>query len=1089
MRRGLRSWVGRNSPVLTPFAVGVVSAALTQCGFRPQSTDTRLVNRFGPQAKVVVREVFVAQQHRSGGAADDQPMMTTEDASSAAPAVRQFRASVTFRQLGFPVEVSSVTAETADAAETQAVEMAMSSNIFFIKPQPNRDQNTRGVNTLQQERLAPQAQEIKRTIEALRHVAQAHGRVLKFAIRRTGDAGAEASTSAPPLSTASLPGGEKKGQWTCRAYVRDDWSAHSKAILATEQRGGTPNDALVTTFRCLAEEYQAELESPNVEMEDVLEINRLLGLENRESKLKCLATASEQSLGGAGAGFTGSVTVMDEYENSYTLLCKNTTSKQLAYRNLAQQVQERENVCRDDVLSSAFLQPLIVKLRWQLEGLADEVARMLSTPEGKLKYSVGGLVRGTKNTLEALQISHTVFVTPEDAAVPATADHQTYKCSIAFDGVEIASAEGKGSYRVDFDCHSNALYYLLDKYGEVAERLHYYLFPSAELLERSVRHHDSFKILQHHRGKWNCYAVLGTILNNLIGSFYNTQYRELDAFGNKFSATLVYNDGLQFERQLISRSSTLRGEAWRLACMDAIKENFPVQYNAAREMEDFDLSGDTTARGSKFKSLPREKRIQHMNNLQSVVLAFAEEDYGWTNIDFKIRGAPGGLSVRWVAELEANVHGERERRVVYSSPAHQQAKQAKRLLLYLVAKKYFPKELRAYSRLGRSDALNPDEVERQGIASIYQGHLPFVTQVLELLNRYKPDQRPITYKVERHYGPNAVRLDNDGSTEDLVSYFNPRFKATLFGRDGQAIICERLGDEKEGPLAVLRSVLLQACKSYVTSDDSKKLFEEYDQCVPSNVASTKDLALYLFCTFLGGDAAEDDPHPCVTFDVVYFENREWVVTAILPALGQLAISRVTALTKKEALRQALVVAARQNFQSMLRKFSKNSIEVQAFSDDILQEEISDRPPQSSTAVSSCFSGDSSPASPLNYHLMPPTVLLKACMDRDDPDFTVRHEQQTNPGCGFTCRVFRVKKPEASFAATKVDKSETGRPSLAPPPLPPALRKPQEIGRGTALTKAQALHLAAVAALENLFEEDLRRAMALNASYCDMPPAG
>ena len=1043
------------------------------------SVDARLINRFGPQAKVVVRETASVHAHRSAAEEeDDQP----SDEAAAAASIQQrrrFRASVTFRQLGFPVEIASVTAPTAIEAESQAVEIAMSSNIFFIKPQPARDNNTRGNNSnsfQQQDRLPPQAQEIKRIIETLRHVSTAHGRVLKFAVRRnatspkTEDASSTTASDAPALPSL--------GQWSCRAYVRDDWSANTKPMLAAERTGSTPNDALVATFRFLSEGYKAELESPEVEQEDLLEVNRLLALEDREAKLKCYATATEQQLdqaqqasrfGQVTTGFAGSVTVLDEFDNHYSLQCKNQTTKQLTYRNLSQQVYEREQIGRDDVVASAFHQPLLVKLRWELEGLAEEVARTLANPDGSLKYSPGGVVPGTKNSLDALVITDETFISPDDAAVPATADHLTYKCSIVFDGTEIAAAESKGSYRVEFDCHSNALYYLLDRYGEVAERRFFYLFPSAELLERSIRHHDGFKVVQHHRGKWNCYSVLGTILNNLVGSFYNTQYKELDLFGSKFCATLVYNDGARFEQPLISRSSTMRGDAWKNACMDAIRENFPVQYASAKEMEDFDLSNDTTARGSKYKSLPREKRIQHVNNLFSVILAFAEEDYGWTNIEIKVRGAPGE-SQRWIAELEANVHGERERRVVYSSPPHQQAKYAKRLLTFLVAKKFFPKELRVYTRLGRPDALNPEEVERQGLAQIYQASTPFAKQVVDLLNRHKPDQRPITFKVERFYSEASIRQDNDGSTEDLVTFFNPRFKASLFGRDGQTVIVERLGDEKEGPLSVLRSVLLSACKAYVTSDESKLLFSEYERCVPPNVSSPRDLSVYMFSTFIGGDMNDDERQPTFAVDTVFFELREWVATVVLPMFGHLAIARVSAMTKKEAVRQAIVVATRQNFQHQLRKFSRTSLEVQAFSDDILNEEISDRPPQSSSMGSGSGGGAMS-ASTNSAMPLPPGALLRECVERDDPGYTIRHEQNPNPGCGFTCRIFRVQKAYLPTASVKGS----------------AASRPQEIGRGTALTKPQSLHLATITALENLFEEDLRKATEKCASYCDLPP--
>lgn len=339
---------------------------------------------------------------------------------------------------------------------------------------------------------------------------------------------------------------------------------------------------------------------------------------------------------------------------------------------------------------------------------------------------------------------------------------------------------GTGRYRLLLHAYVLALEYLFDAYPHACQaillhspslqcRASLSLFPSPALLRDAVLQHDTYSVLSHHKGKWNCVAVLGTLTAALMGNYFQVKYipppmvgqgmmagggggshaghGPATAPGAEWWAVLTVTTGTQSDELLVQKSAKTKGEALKRACLEALRENFPRQHaEVIRVHPDVDLSHDTLAKSSKYRSLPREKRVEHIQSLFAMVCAFAEEDLGWFQPRIRFRNTSMELGFpQWVAELEATVEEEQERRIVAVSMPHPQSRIAKRILIWQVAAQYFPKELGFYRALKRGDGLNPMGVEEDGFSAAGGGHnrrfqyykphagISLVDQVFELM--------------------------------------------------------------------------------------------------------------------------------------------------------------------------------------------------------------------------------------------------------------------------------------------------------------------------------------------------------------------
>ncbi|CCW59654.1 unnamed protein product [Phytomonas sp. EM1] len=929
-----------------------------------------------------------------------------------------YRVSAAFRQLGFPVELAATKGRKPQEVIDKCLKQALNSDLEFIQPNSHkqnvyysRNRYSRSKNFTPEQKghshsqgrqahnhggrrqhaMNPHQLELKAILDELRHLCLFFSRNLKFSIRPSLPGTVELSSSRP---TSDQEGGDAVGdnittadRWRCRAYVKNDWSAVSRTFLALETISSSPSEAF---WQCVAElrkRYKEEMNSDDVMLESVREVELVepsgrrveatcveetdKAMNNTDgakvvtpnSQNVCEETPDEGKIGDAvgadlGEGFDSfvhtycaSVKMEDEYGNVTVLQTRRQPTQIQAYQGAAlQAIRSKSPWGRGVHLLSENLAstPLLLRMRWQFDAMVTAIAALTGKkPDEVAEIRLKGIGNSLSNQATpdgTLLLSSSVM--PVHSFPSASSPNLSFRASFSCDGALVWESTSGGRYRIEFDAYVQALHYLLDQYGDlIATWIHrggsdgpeYHLdegshgnvagllrmgdscvlFPSSAMLQLAVELHDRFNILKNHSGKWNCYALLGTLTSRLLGCYYQTSY-SFNEDTKEWWATLTVDDGLRTDQVLIQRSSKQKGEAWRLACLAALRENFPRQYEEViRRYPDVDLSGDTMSRSSRFRALPREKRIQHIGNLFSLVSIFAEEDLGWTQLRIRLRNASGDIGLpQWIAEMEAQVEGEEGRRVVAVSPSYAQVRNARRALVYRVAKAYFPKELSIYQKLQRSDSQDPDTDPTIRRARLYQvGGPPFLWQLCTLLGSKHPSLEPITWQIRlrprvhssnttfeqstdcvgrQHddFNANAGEFSSHPPSDEevgewlsVLSEGNPlalleilsspdqlhqplgahfTYAADVFGANGDVLITEYHGGPSESAVSVLTAALKAASKQ-LGGSDAEVLWTEFEthSCPPMN--HPKELSLYLFHTFFGDSGAAwgltDDTHP------------------------------------------------------------------------------------------------------------------------------------------------------------------------------------------------------------------------------------
>ncbi|KEG09769.1 hypothetical protein DQ04_04681000 [Trypanosoma grayi] len=1052
----------------------------------------------------------------------------------------EYRASATCRLLGFPVELAAAGGLKADEVLGRVLHEALESDVVFIHPQQRgggaaSSQSTRGHGRGNQRRsgyrqnnsthaLSPRQMELKAIMDELRELCVHFSRVLKFSIKfpRNNPQQEQQQQQQHQQPKQWDDGSGTQGEWRCRAYVRDEWGVAPNLSFTAEARGQSANDSLMRCLAMLRDRYRAELESPAVQLESVREVEAFIhpwgktveshcfeeGTTDDSSEAQTSAPAGqkndkkkkkkkndEDSSHEAGAAqpvpveeqyrvlrpttFTAAVIVEDAQGNISVSQVKRQATPLVAYQSASVQALRVEaGLVPDVTIMDQCLPPvpLLLRMRWQLDAMVQRLAQLHSKrPEEVATIRIEGESgSGDKNTIENGK-SDLATKNEEEAEI---SDKQCVFFNAYFisEGSVVWQQSGQGRYRLEFDCYVQALTYLLDQYPEVGLTCFDTcgggaLFPTTKLLELAVMKHDNYNVGANHRGKWNVYALLGTLTSQLIGSFYQTTYHADRATGEA-RAVLTVNDGLRSNQLLIQRQAKKRGEAWRSACLDALRENFPNQYRDALLLHpDLDLSGDTMARGSRYRALPREKRVEHIGNIFSLVAAFAEEDLGWHNLRVRLRNASADLGLpQWVAEMEAQIEGEEQRRVVAISPPYSQVKHARRVLVYQLAQKYFPKELQAYAKLNRGDAVNPDQDARNTDNTVYRaGTESFVNQVMMLLEERAPAMAPFSWTLEQHVDSNTESTGNDGSVEYLLHPFSPRFRAAVYGMSGDMLISERLGTEDESAVGVLCSAL-RAATNRLAGAKGEQLWTEYECHAPPPIATSRELSLYMFNAFFGvsklgmvTDAESLSTASSAEQQVVDIDARElggyWFVTLSLSRAGDLAVARAIATAKREGIRDVMLLACRRSFPRALQYLAAHSREVGSFAAEIFASPVVEALPDAVLHDIKHGLERAEAAGPPR-----PYTLLRRCVTREfRNERWLRVEQMSNSGNGFQCRIYLQKHRRES------KKGEV-----------------QLVGFGAALSRSQALHIASLCALENLFESDLAAAVARSPGYRDLP---
>lgn len=797
--------------------------------------------------------------------------------------------------------------------------------------------------------------------------------------------------------------------------------------------------------------------------------------------------------------------------------------------------------------------PLKLKLRYQCEGmlyhalesqLIQEVSPPPTTVEGnnngaKTEESPSSFAEIARRMMrvEVEEIAPTGGLTlvvsnnnNNDAAaveqVVSTRLYQ-YRATATLNGVQVGQSEGSGAYRVELDVWIQLLNHLLDMFPEMA-RFHFaHCYPTVEALERAAHHHDNYRLFNL-KGKWTVYSVLGAISSTLLtpstfahsaGGASNNRFDKIltDFDGTNPScraeARIIVNDGYHTKAMIAKRYGPQRGHVLRMAVTDAIQQNFPNQFQIATQHDDFSgslvTSDDVSAHGRRLRALPREKRVTHVNQMFGVIGCFGEEDYGWRALRIRTRTIAGDAA-RCIAELEAQVQGEKGRRIVAASPIAATAKNAKKLLIYQVCKQYFPKDLENYMKLGRGDARHPDALMADHkICRVYSAATPFFAQVLAMLDKRQPDLAPFSWRLERARR-SGNHDDDDGSEESLLQPLHLQFKATVMGNNGDVVVAERFGEEGEGALSVVRSILRATCATYIKDAgvvDSIELWREFETSPPPPVSSSHDLCSVLFQMTLGGlgggDGSSRDAvntqqqlaaqgRPAVEVLCTKVNVGEWwLATVVLPNMLHVPIARAAGRTKREAHRGALMLAARTCFAKQLRYFSKNFVEVHAFTDEIFHERVTPAPEV--TTGGKTTTGKRNDVSP---DTLSPKVFLESCLapqsqqyhDNSNPQKTlmrgliVRYEQKVG-STSWECRLYSsvvAAAAAASEGAGTVDNNNNKDAEPTEQDDAAATKQQQDddeevqIGFGSGLSRAHALHDACVEALETHFAENVEK---------------
>lgn len=1091
---------------------------------------------FGPQAKLVVHTLEQRQQPFNAAVNWEDPpdceaqSSTTEETALHISGV-YYRASATFRLLGFPVEVASARGPHAQATIENCVRQALSSDVEFIpphgtsqsQPPPHHPSHSRRnyrhrqprsrENHLRGPQLRPHQLELKVIVDELRELCMFFSRSLKFSIKaQRAVASGETETTDGAGNAVAVP------QWRCRAYLKDEWSVVARMAVTEERSAESPKTALTQCLVTLRARYKEEMGSAEVMEQSVRELTALVAERDRLVSGRAVPECKRQQRAGNGGDadpaegqdgadavdpipadlqvdtYSGVVEVEDSAGNTTVYQTRRQRHPLEALQAASVHAMRSESLWLPDTHRQGTTiapTPLLVRVRWQFE---ETVAR-IAAATGCAPHEVASVT-----TTGAQRLPPTDETCRPDREPTESPAAQFFTASFTCDGSVVWQATSSGRYRVEFDAYVQALHYLLDQYPDVVENVGVLdrhdsgpLFPSSEMLALAVARHDGYDVLQNHRGKWNCYALLGTLTSQLIGGYYRTTYQYLPET-SEWCATLHVSDGARPDQLLIARVGRQKGEAWRTACIDALRDNFPRQYAAAlRAHPDVDLSGDNMARGTKFRALPREKRVQHMGTLFAVIAAFAEEDMGWHQLRIRLRNASGDIGLpQWVAELEAQVEGEEGRRVVAVSLPYAQVRQARRTLIYKVAAAYFPKELAMYKTLPRADHQDPETDLTVRRTRIYQpGGPPFVLQLTALMESKRPSLRPIVWNlrtrslnpaVEDERGWSAIlegEADEHTFPERLLVPLADAYayEAEVLGNRGDVLITEHSGAPGESAVSVLIAAL-RAASQHVAGADAESIWMEYETHSPPSMSHSRELALYLFQTFFGAApsanfssgraATSSETAACVSPDAEELVaatlrvdsvqlSTYWFSTVRLPCCDFLPVARAVGATKKGSVKDVLVLAARMSFPRMLQYMAARDPAMASLASDILADTAVER---LSAATCRDLRSYLERQRRQTQRPPPPLKLLLQCVAREHGQRRfLRIEKTQEPGAAFRCRLYLQKNRR------EVKKGEV-----------------QLVGCGIAMSVSQAQHAAAVMALQNLFEQDLLEAMSKDTTY-------
>jgi hypothetical protein len=975
----------------------------------------------------------------------------------------------------------------------------------------------------------------------LRYLALGMGRMLRFGIYLPAPNASSTATSVDPGQLLEDPADEgesplvgaglveeaganmRSGQSEstennlCVVFVKDDWHLANRFIPMFRVKGRSPIEAFDNAVSAVLDSYDAESQHSPQALEDVQELSKWLHARG----VSVLDHHSAEEAHDGGMGFSSSLTILDGCGNTYKVASAKQKTAYVAYRSCALQVIKHE-------LNEGF-RAFPARLLWSIDSLCEAMFGRLgaNTPSGSQRAS---------------ELVHAFLNSPADEGVRYKVRKQgtSYVSELTYgphdllaflrtdeeDGAQKGHVTASGIYALQLETFYQALKHLIEVCAAEIFSQSSCCFKSAEDLTIQYLDLLSFSVVDALKdAKLTPYAAVGALTWKHFHEYYTVNYStRLDPSGTE---ELNLCEILVKEKVLGSCLHKSKGQAWKLACIDIIQNNFPSSWKELQRKPEFhqlaqelqanlrdpcsQAGGGTTNQGGSAgtnRSVPEpaaaknsEPSVASCNNLHSLLQQFgrANRETSWNDVSVEVAQLPGDGS-RWQARFLVKTESQPDSwEAIITTPVVHSKHLARKFALYLAATKYFPEQLEAYLALGRTDVGSSADIRlfREKSSLTYDPSKSFLAQMLDIFtqeatSRAKPsgDDAAGGKTVEEsrvHFSckltlsepdRSAARPSlNDGSLESLMAGFHPRFLATLLEvRNGseEKVVFQHIGQEGHSAATTLISAFRSAAYNFrfqpEQSQKLDRLWEEYSQAVPNQVISVRDLCQFLFTSFFGGG---------VTAETEYVEShRVWVSTLVVTEMGDVPIARSYAAQKKDAAQNAWIVGAKANFERILRCLEANpsaahivdelySAKTLSFREAFpVTSSLAGSPPPLPTSTvppSSPTQSTAATASHIPMHLMTPPALLKVLMEEQDPGFIARHEQYPQTDGTFQCIIFRQKDGNI---------------------VPNRGQQLQILGRSVGPTKRSSLHLAAIEALRKTFPEDLDVVLKANPNFCD-----
>ena len=733
-------------------------------------------------------------------------------------------------------------------------------------------------------------------------------------------------TNASRMLRFSVGFDSEKKQYFCRSFVRDEWAANTQLVPFIEVFNESANAALNDCAGRILMMYREEFSAPEKIKEDYLELRSHLAVyKNRSLTEMCQEDPATRT-------FSVSIQVEDECGNMFQVHSRGARDRNQAYSQAAR------SVFRLEVDSGA--KPLLSLLRWQVGAMCGKLYNA--------EYHYHCDSSGGTNTGE-------VWVAANSASLG--------------ERLRLSQETSQGTYILELRCLAAAASFLLDKFPTAVADIKVPFVSSKEVAAAMVAH-DNFDIVAAHKGKWNSFAALGTITASLVGNHYQTEFEDVPEGAHVSTRAHIFvNDGENSRRLLLSKLGKEKGDCWRQACNEVIRENFPVAYEKLLAVEEYALSTDRVEGSTgKNKGLPRQQRVPHFSTMFNMIQCFGQEDYSWTQMDIRTTQTHNG---QWLAEITVIEAGSTK--VIFQSDAFLQSKMAKKFAIYAIGKKHWPKETDQYIALERGDFVAADKPELERYLSrVYDSRIPLSTQLARLIEKSNPQLNPVTWKV----------ATMEGGT---------RYRVTVFGKGSP--IADVLADAGESAIATLFRTLRAAANA--VKAPTKTLMADYIAATPCNIVSERDLASHLFHSHLG-------VLPKINS---VFSRPDWEQSVVIDLDGiHVCIQKTTANNKKDGISNALILGAKNSFFDILKELAASPYDAAEIAKAILERGgVASRQHES--------------AKEAELNATPAEKLLVKCMNELDSAHTLAFEVSTLSSGTFRMTISRY--PHGQQAKSEV----------------------------------------------------------------------